>query len=294
VDAVHRLLELVARELRADDVRIEIGLRPPAAGNAWCELAGGYRLVAVFDVTPDALDDRRARLEALAHTFAATLTAGLSDAPQLATGTELAVHALDETLASLARIAGASVAMVVDEHSPMIWGSSLVPRGPEDADVAAWLSAAAAAAIRHGLDFATLLATPTQVDAALDVTAIDADNRARIVRALGRMHATGLQRTPAQWRELVLALRAVAGARRGAADARLAGVGDDPLGYMSRGFGGIYRVVLAFDGEYSELHAGAALIRALPVIERHVVALPPVDPSPGGRGGGQVVRMFGD
>ena len=295
VDPLRRLLELVARELGADDVRIEIGLRSPDARHAWCELAGGYRLIAVFDAAQPDRDDRQARLEVLAQTFAATLASGLADAPQVVTGTELAVHALDETLGQLARIAAATAAVVVDEHSPMIWGCSLLPRGPEDADVAAWMSAAAAAALRYGLDLAGLLAAPGDVEVALDRAAVDAENRARIGRALGRLHASGLVRSATQWRDFVVTMRGIAAARRGLPDSKqqvtdtegLAGA----LGFVSRGFGGIYRVVLVFDGVFSELHADAALIRALPVIERHVVNLPPVDPSPGG--GGHVVRLFG-
>jgi hypothetical protein len=291
VDALRRLLELTQRELSADDVRVEIGLRDPAAGNVWCELAGGYRLVAVFDVPPGDLEQRRERLAVLAQTFAATLSSGLEDGPQVVTGTELAVHALDEMLASLAQIVGATAAIVVDERSPMIWGSSLVPRGPEDADVAAWLSTAATAASRHGLDFARLLATPATVEAELDRSGVDAENRTRISRALGRLHATGLARTATQWNELVITMRAIAAARRGAPDSKQSIVARDESLFVSRGFGGIYRVVLVFGAAFSELLADATLIRALPVIERHVVNLPPVDPGPGG--GGHVVRLFG-
>jgi len=291
VDALRRLLELTQRELGADDVRIEIGLREPEPRHAWCELAGGYRLVAIFDATPDDLEQRRARLAVIAQTFAATLSSGLEDGPQIVTGTELAVHALDETLASLARIAASLSAVVVDERSPMIWGSSLVPRGPEDADVAAWLSAAASAASRHGLDFSKLLAAPGEVEALLDKSGVDAENRTRIQRALGRLHATGLARTAVQWSELVLTMRGIAAARRSPADSKQSVVGRDESLFVSRGFGGIYRVVLVFGAAFSELHADAALIRALPVIERHVVNLPPVDPGPGG--GGHVVRLFG-
>jgi hypothetical protein len=289
MDALRRLLELTQRELGADDVRIEIGLREPEPRHAWCELAGGYRLVAIFDVAPEDLDDKRTRLAAIAQTFAATLSSGIEDGPHVVTGTELAVHALDETLAALARVAHATAAVVVDERSPVIWGSSLVPRGPEDADVAAWLSAAASAASRHGLDFAKLLATPGEVESALDGSGADADNRTRIVRALGRLHATGLVRTASQWSELVITMRAIAASRRGPADAKQSTPGESL--FVSRGFGGIYRAVLVFAGAFSELHAEAALIRALPVIERHVVNLPPVDPGPGG--GGHVVRLFG-
>lgn len=296
MDAVRRFLDLVARELGADDVRIQFALREPPGGCPWCELTGGYRLVAVYDTPDDSLvEKRRERLEVLAASFASTLAEGLTASPSIGTGIELAAGALDETLAILAGGVDATAGMVVDRDSPMIWGTSLVPRGPEDADVAAWLSMAASAAARHGLDFAALLVDPN-VEAALDRAALDDDNRARVTRALGRLHGVGLQRSAAQWRDFVVAMRAVAAARRGPEDAisPFAPPGDRDAGpaYVCRGFGGIYRAVLVFDHPYSELHAESALRKALPVIERLVMNLPPVDPSPGG-GRGQVLSMFG-
>jgi hypothetical protein len=47
-------------------------------------------------------------------------------------------------------------------------------------------------------------------------------------------------------------------------------------------------VALVFDGPLSEIVAVGALVHAMPVIERFVLALPPVDPGPGG---GKVMRM---
>jgi hypothetical protein len=295
MDAVRRFLELVARELGADDARIEIGLRDPADGCPSCELAGGYRLVAIYDAPdPAQTDRRRERLAVLATTFASTLTEGLAATPAIHTGVELAAGALDETLAILASSVDATAAMVVDRDSPMIWGSSLVPRGPEDADVAAWVSTAAATAARHGLELAALLVDP-EVDATLERAGLDDEGRGRISRALGRLHGVGLQRSAAQWRAFVVTMRAIAAARRGDEDAIVgfssAADREAAAAYVCRGFGGIYRAVLAFDHAYSELHAESALRKALPVIERMVISLPPVDPSPGG-GRGQVVSLF--
>lgn len=290
VEALTRLLELVARELRADDVRIELGLKPPRESDAWCELAGGFRLIATFDPAPPDLAERRERLAALAETFATTIDAALTHAPHLGTVAELATHALDETLAILARGVSAVAAVVVDERSPVIWGSSLAPRGPEDADVAAWVSAAAQAAARGGLELATLLVATEPLEPMLVAAGLGAEDRVRIVRAVGRMHGQGLHRTPDEWHAFVATMRAIALARRGAADEKVLPTASDDLGLFARGFAGIYRLVLVFRGPWSELHAGAAAIRALPTIERMVTALPPIDPGP--KGGGHVVRLF--
>jgi hypothetical protein len=51
---------------------------------------------------------------------------------------------------------------------------------------------------------------------------------------------------------------------------------------ITRRFGGIYRLALAFENAYSDLHAEPTLARALPSIERLVRDLPPIDPTPQG------------
>lgn len=288
------MLELVARELEADDARLEVGVRPPREQDAAIELASGFRLVAVFDHPRDDIAARRERLAALAQTFEATLDAATLGAPFPST-TALAASALDEALAALARIASATAVVVIDERSPMIWGCSLQPRGPEDADVAVWLSIAAVAASRVGIEFAALLAAPAdEVAAALDRAGPATEDRNRIARAVSRIQSTGLRRTPEEAHAFVVAMRAVAAARRGTGEDRAPAGGHDGPGWLARDFGGIYRLVLAFDAPYSELHAESAAKRALPVIERLVMALPPVDPQGGGGGSkGQVVRLFG-
>jgi hypothetical protein len=55
------------------------------------------------------------------------------------------------------------------------------------------------------------------------------------------------------------------------------------LGYVARGFGGTYTLVLSYDGPFSELQAEAALGRALGRVERLVLGLPTRDPPRGGR-----------
>ncbi|MBX7081239.1 MAG: hypothetical protein K1X88_18710 [Nannocystaceae bacterium] len=293
MDALQRLLELVARELEADDVRLELTLRAPAPEAIWVELAGGFRLHAIFGIPPIDADARREKLVALAQTFSTTFDAALARAPAPMTGTELAAHALDETLTQVVDRAAAIAAVVIDDASPMIWGSSLQPRGAEDVDVASWVTAAAQAAAKHGRELAALVvASASELDAALADVA--AEDRNRIVRAASRLAQSGPVRTLAQWRQMIATMRAIAAARRAGGDAKQSATGAEPWGFISRGFGGIYRVVLACDVGTSELHAEATLLRALPVIEKQVAMLPPIQPGggPGGGGGrGQVVRL---
>ena len=50
-----------------------------------------------------------------------------------------------------------------------------------------------------------------------------------------------------------------------------------------RAFGGSYVLLVAYDAPFSEVAAEGTLIRALPVIERLVARLPPVEPGGGGK-----------
>lgn len=54
------------------------------------------------------------------------------------------------------------------------------------------------------------------------------------------------------------------------------------LHYVARSFATIYVVVLVFDGAYDELRAERTIVAHLPLIERAVLALPPLDPEPVG------------
>lgn len=59
-------------------------------------------------------------------------------------------------------------------------------------------------------------------------------------------------------------------------------VEDETVHAFERRFAGIYTLILVFDGAFSELHAEAAVLRALPTIEKLVTSLPPRDPIPQG------------
>jgi hypothetical protein len=70
----------------------------------------------------------------------------------------------------------------------------------------------------------------------------------------------------------------IAASRKGRHVRHVERVGDAP--YMVHSFAGIYLLLLVFDAPFDELRAERAVIDQLPRIERLVLALPPMDPSP--------------
>jgi hypothetical protein len=81
---------------------------------------------------------------------------------------------------------------------------------------------------------------------------------------------------------LAAALEAV---REHGSEPRCVREGDPP--HLSRPFAAVYRVVLVFDAPFSEIRADGHLVRALPAIEKKVLALPPLDPK-----GGAKIRLL--
>ena len=75
--AVRRFLEVVARELGADDTRAELGGRDPSGpGIVFKNLASGWRIVAIFDRAPADHAAAQAKLDRLAESFSHTLADG--------------------------------------------------------------------------------------------------------------------------------------------------------------------------------------------------------------------------
>jgi Type II secretion system (T2SS), protein E, N-terminal domain len=125
------LLAMVARDLGASDVRIAPAIRdaapevPPEGGAILtCELPDGRLLIAAFDEAPPDAEARRRRLEMLVSAFTGTLR-GAGGAPsERGKPRGQASHSLKEELDALAQRAGAIEAVVIDAHSPVIWGSA--------------------------------------------------------------------------------------------------------------------------------------------------------------------------
>jgi hypothetical protein len=220
-------LELVQRELGGVDARAEFGGQEPSDPKVvWHSPEPGFRIIVLFEAAPQDPEMAVRRLTTLTDTFLHS-----SDLPRAgrdaARATEL--H-LDDALRELSERAGAVAAVVVDETSPVLWGSSLPREGAPSVDALVFAAA-------HP-----------------DLSASDG---ARVTgRALAAVRANPKEHL----------------------------VQKPGFGFVSRPFATIYHLVLSFAGPLSELQADGAMVRALPHIERLVLALPPVDPpTPGGR-----------
>lgn len=281
MEDLYRLLELAQQEMGADDARLEIGGREPGDESIWCALPDGHhRLVVVYDAAPDDRAALREKLALLVKGFAGTLSQARVGARPRTLDPQ---QALDEALDVLTVQAGARSAFVVDETSPVLWGSSEIDRGAEDVDDAAAAAELLALADASGVDLAAHLAGEVETPLPRDLER----GVARIRQAAGRR-----ERSVDGWRAVLATFAAIAACRRLLEDeptsTRMA-VHDPDLALLARRVGGIYWVGLVFeDAGFSELHAEAAMIHASPWIERLVTALPPFDP---GSGGGNVARL---
>jgi hypothetical protein len=98
--------------------------------------------------------------------------------------------------------------------------------------------------------------------------------------------------TPAPGTPSPLTTRAIAEIRALPATAQLHRGGhlaynkrDEHYGVVARSFAAIYVLILVFDKAFDMLRAERALRDGLPLIERLVLALPPLDPEPAPRAG---------
>ncbi len=280
-DEALRFLELVRRELGAHDVRIELGLLPPASVLASVPIGeGGAHLVVHFgaETTVDTAAVR-SKLSELVRSFEATLVEAVDElVPARAASQHTVsgpVHALTEALQTLASLARAEVALVIDDASPAIWGASdlsLTLASTDDAVLTARLDARL---FELDLSLASLVGRPERTRKALGAASLAPHEREALLRQVGVVQELETRLTPGRWLRVA---HAIAGAR---------GLGGAHLGLSEvcahiRAFAGIYRVILVYEGPFSELHAEGALVRALPVITRLVTALPPRDPVSGG------------
>lgn len=285
-----RLLELVQRELGAREARIEFGGEPPSDPcSLWAPLPGGWRLVAKFNAAPDSAKQQSLKLRQLAGSF--------FDLPPQAPQPNAEGHAnwttrrLDDELCALAARTGAMSAVVIDYQSPVLWGTSEPRVGDESINVAQRLAQLATMAERGGLDLLKLCKlSPEQAEHVLSESDLNEGSRATLRRELGRLR--GLD--PVRRQTDIVTSRAIAELRDAIGQEHPPTghfrqvVHRDELGYLARSFATIYVLLLVFKNTYSELHAEAALLHALPVIERLVLALPPVEPPPKG---GRVVKL---
>lgn len=116
-ETVERLLEVIRRSLKASRVRLLEHEQAPEGALCW-SLPSGKVVAVQFDGVPDPLAAER--LQTLLSSFGGVLTEGGGEREPIE---EQSVSLVDE-LAQLAEAIGAVEALVIDAHSPVVWGSS--------------------------------------------------------------------------------------------------------------------------------------------------------------------------
>jgi len=254
-----RFLALVRRELGAVEVRVlearDAASASPEALEMRSPLPEGHVLAAWFSSEPEDRPAKIARLDALASTFDSSL---LDPAPRRSRP-PASVSLLDE-LRALCERAAAVNALVIDANSPVVWAAAhpegLVGEAPLDSTPV--VPIAGPRPKRPPSDDGSPAAVEARVKNA----------SRRVLRS-------------------IRALLAASALRKGKRVRHVERAGSTP--YLAHSFAGIYLAVIVFDSPFDELRAERTIVEALPRIERLVLALPPLDPSP--RTGGGVVSI---
>ncbi len=283
--AVRRFLELVQKELAADDARMEFAGRDPVAAElVFKNLNAGWRVVAVFAEPPADREAVQAKLDRLADTFSHTL-GDLHGPPLPRLGATLPARRLDDALEALRARTGAVTVVVIDTHSPVLWGSSDADRDFVDVEGFAKIGAALHMARARGL---TLDQVPLH-DADEVVKLLRSRGIERPVEDLLALLVTNKHEESVVRHRLLAALAIADVRQRAHRGEHVRNVHHEPqYGYIARGFANIYQIIEIFAGPFSELHVESAVLHSLPTIEELLFALPPVDPPPSK---GQVIRL---
>jgi hypothetical protein len=281
-----RFLDLLCKELDALDARAELGGRDPDDTKLlWANLPGGWRLVAVFGAAPADREDKQARLEKLTEGFSQTLSEISIPAPP-SVPVESPHRRLDAALEALRSRSGGVCVVVVDAHSPVLWGSSEPQRHTDDVEAMLEIGDALRATLDAGVELDAICALQAQdVPTRLRDLGVDPERAGLLARVLAQGDETAL-------RHHLLTCLAVARARNEAhaVPATRWAHHEAQFGYFVRGFANIYLLVDVFEGAFSELYVESAVVHALPAIEQLLLALPPLDPGPVAQGG-RVIRM---
>lgn len=271
-EALSRFLELCAREMDASDVRAEPrGTVEASAKVIVVPLGERSEVVVSFDEAPADIDARQRRLEMLATAFSAAIEGAGPERPKRAKR-----RSLRRELEALAIRADAIDAVVIDAHSPIVWGAVAGPVASPVTNVIPLNAESRVRIERIQESHRDLIAVVDDDD---DDDSDDASDE--------RTSATPAPGTPSP-----LTTRAVADVRALPATASLHRGGhlaynkrEEHYGVVARSFAAIYVLILVFDKAFDMLRAERALREGLPIIERLVLALPPFDPEPAPRAG---------
>jgi hypothetical protein len=289
-----RLLELVCHKLGADDARIEIGGRTPEDPRiVWAPIEESRRLIAIFKAPPGDRAGTEGRLLALLEGFRETLAAQPPE-PAFVSSSHLS-RELDEALVALASRTGAETIWIIDVHSPMLWGSSEAHARDLDLDAMARAARADQMLAEVKLSWAELLAaSEAEAQEQLRNSQLSGVKLRTVSEQLtafvaltehGGLAAAGRRLRSAR---ALVEIRERAARDRDLTRSELRG---PAIQCFAHAIAGQYQLVLVFDETYSPLHAEGHVQRALPHIERLLLALPPVDPNAGGARGAKVIRL---
>lgn len=257
---------MVERELGAARAEVVLTDHPPEAHVASAPMLHGFRVEVQFDDPSADLAQAEARLVTLVESFAGVLAEAAL--PSVREVPNTIVNTLEDALVLLVHRARAESAWVIDDTTPEIWGSSFryesltVPFAKEFASTTRQLEAL-------GGSVGELLSMDSIFPwlAERGITGEEANATDLKLKRLQRLEAIP---EGAQLR----VIRAISACREA--------IEDESVHTFERRFAGIYTLILVFDSAYSELHAEAAVLRALPTIEKLVTSLPPRDPIPQG------------
>lgn len=290
MDDLLRLLELVRRELEAEDAYVRLGGRrndDPRRVSA--ELRPDCHLVVRFAEPPAEPEEVARRVAELADAFTTTVIRAIETvdaAWSRATGPLAGAHAggqaqaLVQTLADLRDATGAALALVVDRQSPVIWGCSDPELGLRDRPAARVLAGALSTLRDQGLDpvHAAASHTPEAAGLRLEQAMRETPGSASLELARRALEAAE-HAQPGGAALLAAAARALLVLDETPDAPPRMPEGDEP-GLASKGLLGLYVVALVFTRPFSPLRVEGVLRRALPIIERNVTELPPLDPEP--------------
>lgn len=281
MSALERLINILKRELDALDVHVKTEETLADQAEITWPLGPNRWLALTFPSPPTDLQPKRERLAILAESFADLIAEASRETPR---PRPEPIATLQSELNALAGRTHATCALVIDAKSPIIWGASEAPTNSDDAPIDAQIHQAFTHLHALGISWRKALAQPhaPQGERKPSTKSASPKRGLRLVPPIDEF--AGL--TPPeraviapcaeQTRRAIARLRAhpiLPQLHRG--EHLHEAIVDPSVAYLARSFASIYILVLVFPGAFDELGAERAIVRALPIIERLVISLPP-------------------